>query len=64
MILDVPDPRYGRVSHPGVVPKLTETPGAVRQAGPELGADTAAVLRELAGYSEAELAALRERGIV
>jgi succinyl-CoA---D-citramalate CoA-transferase len=64
IILDVPDPRYGRVSHPGVVPKLTETPGAVRHAGPELGADTAAVLRELAGYSEAELAALRERGIV
>ena len=64
MILDVPDPRYGHVGHPGVVPKLTETPGAVRHAGPELGADTAAVLRDLAGYSEAELTALRERGIV
>jgi len=48
---------------PGVVPKLTGTPGTVRRAAPGLGDDTDAVLREL-GLTEAQVAALRQRGIV
>jgi formyl-CoA transferase len=48
---------------PGVVPKLLGTPGTVRRAAPRLGDDTNAVLREL-GLSDAQVAALRERGLV
>jgi crotonobetainyl-CoA:carnitine CoA-transferase CaiB-like acyl-CoA transferase len=48
---------------PGVVPKLSATPGAIRRAAPKLGEHTDEVLRE-AGYAQAEIEALRAKGIV
>ncbi|WP_371816370.1 CaiB/BaiF CoA transferase family protein [Roseateles sp. DAIF2] len=48
---------------PGIVPKLLGTPGGLHRAAPTLGGDTDAVLREV-GLSEAQIAALRERGVV
>ncbi len=48
---------------PGFVPKLSETPGGHRRNAPALGQDTDAVLREV-GLSDAQIAALRQRGIV
>jgi succinyl-CoA---D-citramalate CoA-transferase len=47
-----------------VVPKFSRTPGAIRHGGPELGADTEAVLRDVAGCSPAEIEALRDAGVV
>ncbi len=51
-----------RVEVPGIVPKLSATPGAIRRRAPTLGEDTEAVLREI-GVSPEQLAALRERGL-
>jgi formyl-CoA transferase len=48
---------------PGVVPKLSGTPGTLRSPAPRLGEDTDAVLREL-GLGEAAIAALRAKAIV
>ncbi len=48
---------------PGYVPKLSLTPGGHRRNAPKLGQDTDAVLREV-GLSEAQIAGLRQRGIV
>jgi succinyl-CoA---D-citramalate CoA-transferase len=48
---------------PGIVPKLSATPGAIRSAAPALGAHTDEVLRA-AGYSAAEIAALRESKVL
>ena len=48
---------------PGIVPKLSATPGAITRRAPTLGEDTEAVLREV-GVSNAQLQALRERGIL
>lgn len=48
---------------PGIVPKLSETPGGTRWTGPRLGEHTAEVLREL-GYDEARQAALRAKGVL
>jgi len=48
---------------PGVVPKLSRTPGGHRRNAPALGQDSDAVLREL-GLTPAQIQALRERGIV
>jgi crotonobetainyl-CoA:carnitine CoA-transferase CaiB-like acyl-CoA transferase len=48
----------------GVVPRFSRTPGAIRAVGPALGEHTDAVLRALAGYSDAEVAVLRDGGVV
>jgi formyl-CoA transferase len=48
---------------PGVVPRLSDTPGSLRSAAPRLGEHTLQVLRE-AGVSEASIARLRERGVI
>jgi formyl-CoA transferase len=48
---------------PGVVPKLSETPGAIRAPAPKLGEHTDEVLRDL-GYSEADLKDLRTKKII
>ena len=51
------------VEVPGVVPKLSLTPGTIRRSAPHVGDDTEAVLREV-GVTEAQIAALRERGLI
>ncbi len=51
------------VAVPGFVPKLSLTPGAHRRNAPRLGQDTVAVLREV-GLTEAQIEALRARGVV
>jgi formyl-CoA transferase len=48
---------------PGVVPKLSATPGDIEWSGPELGEHTAAVLAAQ-GYSANEIAALKERRVI
>jgi len=48
---------------PGVVPKLSATPGTLRSPAPHLGEDTDAVLREL-GLADEAIAALRARGVL
>ncbi len=48
---------------PGIVPKLSATPGGVRTSAPRLGDDTDTVLREL-GLSEPQIAELRRRAII
>jgi formyl-CoA transferase len=51
------------VEVPGIVPKLSGTPGAIRRPAPALGEDTDAVLAEL-GYSADEIAALRKASVI
>ena len=48
---------------PGIVPKLSATPGTVRSNAPHVGDDTDAVLREM-GLSAEQISTLRGRGIV
>ena len=48
---------------PGIVPKLSLTPGSTRRAAPTLGQDTADVLREI-GLTPEQIAVLQARGIV
>jgi crotonobetainyl-CoA:carnitine CoA-transferase CaiB-like acyl-CoA transferase len=47
MLMRVADERLGSILMPGVVPRLSRTPGEVRWAGKDLGADDAEVLAEL-----------------
>jgi formyl-CoA transferase len=48
---------------PGIVPKLSGTPGAIRSAAPKLGEQTEQVLGEL-GYSPQEIGSLRAKQII
>ncbi|WBR99860.1 CaiB/BaiF CoA-transferase family protein [Pseudoduganella sp. SL102] len=63
MILRHTLPDGVEVAMPGIVPKLSETPGAVRWQGPALGEHTDAVLAQL-GMTAADIARLRENGAV
>jgi formyl-CoA transferase len=51
------------VKVPGIVPKLSATPGGFTRGGPALGEHTDAVLRSL-GHDDAKIAALRKAGVV
>jgi formyl-CoA transferase len=52
-----------RLAVPGIVPKLSATPGEQRRNAPRLGQDTDDVLREL-GISPAQIGELKRRGII
>jgi formyl-CoA transferase len=62
MIRSIALPGGRTLKVPGVVPRLSATPGDFAGGGPALGEHTDAVLREL-GYDRAAIASLRERGI-
>jgi len=63
MIRDVKLPDGASLKVPGIVPRLSETPGDLEWIGPKLGEHTEEVLGSL-GYSSAEIASLRERRII
>ncbi len=48
---------------PGIVPKLSATPGAIRSAAPKLGEHTATVLEEL-GFTPVEISSFYEKKII
>jgi formyl-CoA transferase len=64
MISRVPHPTLGEVVVPGVVVKMSDTPGSIRRLGPRIGEHTADVYRELLGLSDEELAGLKARQVI
>jgi len=63
MIVDVEHPRSGHLRMPGNPLQLSDSPTEVRPA-PLLGEATEDVLSRFLGMSEADVATLRERGVV
>lgn len=49
---------------PALMPRLRDTPGATEWPGPAVGSHTEAVLGEVLGLGEAEVAALRTDGVI
>ncbi len=64
MLVEVEDRVLGPVTVAGIVPKLSQTPGAVRWAGRDIGADTADVLKGELSLDDAEIEALARDGVV
>lgn len=63
MILEATLPDGSTVQVPGIVPKLSQTPGQVTRPAPKLGQHTAEVLEEL-GIGPAQQADWKARGII
>ena len=63
MALDLEHPQAGPVRQAGIPIKLSDTPGGFRHFAPSIGEHVDTVLTD-AGYSEAEIAALRSAGVV
>jgi formyl-CoA transferase len=63
-IIHVLHPEYGDLAMQNVAPRLSETPGRVRHAGPALGADTDDILTSLLGIDPAERRRLAGRGVI
>ena len=65
MLVTVQDPTFGELVMPGVVPKLSESPGEVPPPGPwQIGSDNQAVYGGVLGLSDAEIAELAREGVL
>jgi crotonobetainyl-CoA:carnitine CoA-transferase CaiB-like acyl-CoA transferase len=65
MLLRHEDPEFGEYIGPGIVPKLSRTPGAVRWSATwDEGSHNQEIYGELLGLGDDELAALREEGVL
>ncbi|APB98748.1 formyl-CoA transferase [Polynucleobacter asymbioticus] len=47
---------------PGVIPKLSRTPGSIKTLAPQIGENTDEILKSI-GLSESQVASLKERGV-
>ena len=64
MLLSLHDRVLGELKVPGIVPKLSATPGAARWLGPDIGAHNQQVYAELLNASPTELADWSARGVI
>jgi len=64
MLLDVPDEDLGSVKLPGIVPKLSRTPGRVRWSGRRNGQDSQAILKEYLNLEDSEIERLIGAGAI
>jgi succinyl-CoA:(S)-malate CoA-transferase subunit B len=64
-LVAIDDPDLGEtIVVPSVLPRLSETPGAIRHLGPRLGQHTEEVLRNLLGMDEPQMAELRRKRVI
>ena len=63
-IVDVDHPQFRNLRMQNVFPRLSETPGAIRWPGPEIGAHNAEIYEGLLGYSREQIAELQEAGLI
>jgi succinyl-CoA:(S)-malate CoA-transferase subunit A len=64
MLVPVEAEGVGEVVVPGVLPRLSATPGRITGLGPRLGSATEEILRDLLGLGEEELEELRAQKII
>jgi crotonobetainyl-CoA:carnitine CoA-transferase CaiB-like acyl-CoA transferase len=63
IVVELPDDEMGSVPMHAVVPRLSDTPGAIRTPAPTLGEHTRDILHSL-GVTDSEIATLRERKVI
>ena len=62
VLVDLPDADLGHITMHAVVPRLSDTPGAIRIAAPDIGQHTGEILGWL-GYGSERVLALRAAGV-
>lgn len=63
-LVEIFDPREGRVVVPNVLPKLSEMPGELRWLGPDMGQHNDEIYRGRLGLSAEEIERLKQDGII
>ncbi|MEN9873868.1 MAG: hypothetical protein RL186_765 [Pseudomonadota bacterium] len=63
-IIEVEHPVLGGFKMQNVFPKLSETPGNVRWTGPEMGTHTLDVLKDILGYDDQKIEALKSANAI
>ena len=63
-LVTINDPDVGEITVPGVIPRLSETPGRIEHLGPPLGNMTDKVLAEVLGMTAAELAEFHKNRVI
>ncbi|MCG6861045.1 MAG: hypothetical protein LJE70_07180, partial [Chromatiaceae bacterium] len=63
-LVTIDDPDVGEITVPGVIPKLSLTPGRIEHLGPSLGNMTDKVLGDLLGLTAAELTEFHKNHVI
>ena len=63
-IIEIDDDELGHTRMLGVVPKFSDTPGAVEHAGPRVGQHNSQIYASWLGLNEEQLATLTEQGAI
>ena len=63
IVVDLPDAQTGRIAMHNIIPRLSRTPGRLRNPAPELGEHTAEILGQF-GLDRGDLEALAKDGVV
>ena len=63
-VIEVDDPVLGKTKMPGVVPRMSRSPGEVRHLAPALGQDNEEIYTGMLGYSPEDLVGLKAEGVI
>jgi len=63
-LVEVFHPTLGKMTIPGIVPKLSATPGEIKWIGPDLGAHNREIYEDLLGVTSEELKELKADGVI
>ena len=63
-LVTLDEPGLGPVTVPGVLPKLSETPGQLKSLGPALGSANNSIFGRLLGLTPDDIASLQKNGVI
>jgi len=64
MFIDLNQPDIGNIPLPGIVIKLSETPGSIETPAPSIGQHNREIYGDLLGFSEADIEKMKTEGVI
>jgi crotonobetainyl-CoA:carnitine CoA-transferase CaiB-like acyl-CoA transferase len=62
--IQMTDSRVGEIAVPGVVPRLSKTPGEIRWLGESVGAQNEEIFKGLLGLEDEQITRMRDEGVI